>query len=270
MRAKGFPEYPEGAQVNQEQWERFVALGGRGHIRGAVRLLSRLPSAPRCEACGGPFGGVGGRLMRMVGKGPSRKNPRWCNVCFELSPGDGYVTRLGILFADVRGSTALGERLRPQDLRAVLNDFYDRVTRVVLRHGLVDKLIGDEVMGIYLPPLSPGGRFIETLVADAHRLLASVGYGGPEGPILEVGVGVDVGEAFVGHVGDGEIRDFTAIGDVVNTAARLQGAAGPGQIVMRESVAVQAGLGAAEGARIELDLKGKAEPLAARVLSVGG
>ena len=83
---------------------------------------------------------------------------------------------------------------------------------------------------------------------------------------LEVGIGLDIGPAYVGIVGEGEIRDFTAIGDVVNTASRLEGAAGGGQIVMSEAVARLAAVH--DGEALEVDLKGKAEPVPVRRVTV--
>ncbi len=260
---------PEGALVNQDEWEQFVEQASRSHFRGLIRILSRLPSGPRCEACGSPFGGIGGRLMRATGKGPSRKNPRWCAGCFELAPPGGFTGNIGVLFVDVRGSTALTERVGPTEMAATLNRFYERVTRVVVQHGLIDKLIGDEVMGIYLPPFPPPDRFAQTLVSDALDVLASVGYGSDEGPVLDVGIGLDVGVAYVGHVGQGEISDFTAIGDVVNTASRLQAEAGAGEVVMTENVAESADLDPRRGRGQEFVLKGKTHPVTARVIGFG-
>jgi adenylate cyclase len=264
--AHGVPQVPEGAQVNQEEWARFYEQFGHARIRRFVRFASRLPSPPRCKACGGPFAGVGGALMRVIGKGPSRKNPDWCAACFEMAPEGGATLTVGVLFADVRGSTALAERTSPKAMAETMNRFYSDVTKVIVRHGIVDKLIGDEVMGLYFPPMAPEGRYVDAMVRDAHDLLHAVGYGKGREPQLEVGVGLDIGPAFVGIVGDGAVRDFTAIGDVVNTAARLQGAARGGQIVMSEQVASIAGI--TEGKAIELDLKGKAEPVRARVVTV--
>ena len=206
--------------------------------------------------------------MRATGKGPSRKNPRWCAGCFELAPPGGFTGEVGVLFVDVRGSTAMTERTGPTEMAAILNRFYERVTRVVVRHGLIDKLIGDEVMGIYLPPFSPPDRFAQTLVSDALAVLESVGYGTDEGPVLQVGIGLDVGVAYVGHVGQGEISDFTAIGDVVNTASRLQAKAGAGEVIMPETVAEAAELDPRRGRRQEFVLKGKTRPVAARVMGV--
>jgi adenylate cyclase len=260
------PPRPEGAQTDDESWARFFGYFGHAKVRRGVRVLSRLPSAPRCEACGNPFGGFGGWLMRRAGKSPSRKNPRWCQLCFEKAPTGGVTLPIGVLFADVRNSTALAETLPPDKMVATLNRFYSRLTQVIVQHGIVDKLIGDEVMGLYFAPLSRDGRYVDSMVSDAKTILRARGDGGTEGSQLEVGIGLDVGPAYVGIVGEGEIRDFTAIGDVVNTAARLQSVAAGGEIVMSETVARIAGVD--EGETVTLSLKGKSKPFAARRISL--
>ena len=261
------PPVPEGAQVNQEEWARFYEQFGHARVRRFVRFASRLPSAPRCEACGSPFKGAGGALMRGLGKRPSRKNPRWCRRCFEMAPAGGSTLTIGVLFADVRNSTALAERTSPRDLAAIMEGFYSDVTQVIVQHGLVDKLIGDAVMGLYFPQLTADGRYVDAMVSDARTLLHAIGRGRAGTPRLEVGVGLDIGPAFVGIVGDGEVRDFTALGDVVNTAARLQQAARGGEIVMSAEVAESAGV--RDGEEVELEVRGKAEPVRARVVPVG-
>ena len=261
------PPRPDEAQTNAEEWARFYEFFGHAKIRRRVRIVSHLPSPPRCEACGNPFAGPGGWLMRRMGKGPSRKNPRWCNLCFEEAPEGGITLTVGVLFADVRGSTAIAEGISPKEMHGRLNRFYAELTQVIVQHGIVDKLIGDEVMGLYFGPLSKDGRFVDAMVADARKILETVGYGSHKGPRLEVGIGLDVGPAYVGIVGDGDIRDFTAIGDVVNTASRLQSVAAGGQIVMSETVARIADV--PDGEVTILDLKGKAEPVPACVLQVG-
>jgi adenylate cyclase len=227
--------------------------------------MSRLPSAPRCEACGNPFSGWGGALMRRLGKGPSRKNPRWCELCFEKAPEGGATLTIGVLFADVRGSTALGERVSPEVLATTMNRFYAEVTQVVVRHGIVDKLIGDEVMGLYLPALTQNGRYVDAMVSDAHDLLHAVA-SATDRPHLDVGIGLAIGPAFVGMVGQGHVRDFTALGDVVNVAARLQARAAGGQIVMTSEVADLAAVH--NGEIVEMYLKGKTEPLDVRIVTI--
>jgi adenylate cyclase len=263
MSRGGVPEIPTGAQVNQDEWEHFYDYFGHARFRRLVRIVSHVPSEPRCEACGNPFGGWGGALMRRMGKAPSRKNPRWCSLCFETAPDGGATLTVGVMFVDVRGSTALGERETPAHVAATMNRFYSIVTQVIVRHGIVDKLIGDEVMGLYFPPMSKDGRFVDAMVADARDIVRVV-HSDDRLAAIEVGIGLDVGQAFVGMVGEGEVRDFTAIGDVVNVAARLQSVAKAGEIVMSTEVAETAQV--SDGEAVMLDLKGKAEPFAAHVV----
>ena len=260
------PPRPQGAQTNAEEWARFFEHFSHARVRRGVRLVSKLPSAPRCEACGNPFAGVGGWLMRRMGKSPSRKNPRWCELCFEAAPPGGVTLTVGVLFADVRNSTALGETLPPHELAERLNRYYSELTQVIVQHGIVDKLIGDAVMGLYFAPLMRNGRYVDAMVSDAHAILRAQACGSPKDTQLKVGIGLAVGPAYVGIVGDGEMRDFTAIGDVVNIASRLQGVAAGGEIVMPEAVARMAAVDGGEV--VTLDLKGKAEPLTARRIAV--
>lgn len=266
MPERAVPALPADAQVNQEEWEAFFRTFGHRTYRRIVRAVSGLPRDPRCEACGSPFAGWGGAVMRRMGKAPSRKNPRWCGRCFEMAPAGGGVFTIGVLFADVRGFTAMTEQASPEEVATRMNRFYGDATRVIVQHGLVDKLIGDQVMGLYIPGLIADGRFVDAMVSDAATLLKVVGYGTKTGPTLQVGVGLDIGSAWVGVVGAGEVRDFTALGDVVNVAARLQGQADGGQIVMTSAVAEAAGL--SDGVEALVRVKGKRQPLRTRTVSV--
>ncbi len=208
--------------------------------------------------------------MGRIGFAPSRKNPRLCSQCFEKAPMGGAEMRVGILFADVRGFTALAERQAPDAVADLLNQFYASAVDVLCEHAIIDKLVGDQVMALYLPGVF-SGRPEDHMVADARALLRAAGYGGSE-PWVELGVGLDFGTAFVGNVGAGDVKDFTAIGDVVNTAARLQAAAAGGEIVISSRVGERSGeLSGAEERR--LSLKGKSEPetvLVDRVLARAG
>ena len=134
---------------------------------------------------------------------------------------------------------------------------------------IIDKLIGDEVMALYLPFIEAhnhGDSVADVMVGHARGLLDAVGYGSGKGPFAELGIGLDFGEAYVGNIGDRNLFDFTAVGDVVNTASRLQGQAGAGEIVLSDRVA--AGLSTPAGEPVELELKGKSEPQRAfRVVS---
>jgi adenylate cyclase len=241
---------------DDEFWDRMQSH--RGHL--FMTAMRRLPRGPRCAICGAPYHGIGGRLVKPFGLAPSRKNPRLCMSCFEKGPIDGREMDIGVLFADVRGYTAMSEHRPPGEVAAMLNHFYEAAIEVLCRHAIVDKLVGDEVMGLYVPRLFAEEVGVHML-EDARDLLAAA-----TGPSLDLGIGLDYGRAYIGNVGSGAVKDFTAIGDVVNTAARLQGVAGPGQVVVSERVCAVAG-GRPEGAAEQtFELKGKGEPERAYVL----
>jgi adenylate cyclase len=229
--------------------------------------MRHLPSDPRCRLCHAPFGGTGGRIMRRFGFGPSRKNPTLCNTCFEKAPMGGVEMEIGVLFADIRGFTALAERLPADDVAKMMNRFYAIAYEVLTRSAIIDKLIGDEVMALYLPRLM-SERWEDDLVRDATELLTSVGYGTSDEPWLPLGVGLDVGRAYVGNVGAGEVKDFTALGDVVNTAARLQSSARTGQIILSERLFDRLATRPAGAIATTLDLKGKQDAGPVRVIDL--
>ena len=161
-----------------------------------------------------------------------------------------------LLFADVRGSTALGEDLSPGEFKRLLNRFYEAASAVVFEHdGVVDKFVGDELVALFFP-LFAGPDHAKSALEAAQALLAATGHADPAGAWLPVGVGVHSGIAWVGSVGGDAHREFTALGDAVNTAARLSSHAGPGEILVTVGTATDAGL--ESYATRQLHLKGKA------------
>jgi adenylate cyclase len=249
--------------AESSEWHKILVDGHREMVM-ARRFWRRVPSAPRCKVCSSPFGGVGGRLVGLAGWAPSRKNPNVCSKCCDQMPAGGAEVDLAVLFADVRGSTGLGEGNRPTEFAALLGRFYAAATEVILRHdGLIDKLIGDEAMALFIPGVA-GPDYRRRALDAAADLLSAVGYGTPAGPWLPLGVGLNAGQAFVGNVGTAVV-DFTALGDAVNVAARLQGSAAEGQLV------VSAGLLDGLDERLpgaehrEIDARGRGEPVSALV-----
>ena len=167
----------------------FEELMRRHLPRAFTRLMRLLPSEPRCRLCHAPYGGVGGKVMRRFGFGPSRKNPTLCNTCFEKAPMGGVEMEIGVLFADIRGFTSLSERLPPDEVARLLNRFYAVASKVLTRSAIIDKLVGDQVMALYLPQLLSDG-WEGDIVRDATDLLVSVGFGASGDPWLSLGVGM--------------------------------------------------------------------------------
>lgn len=262
-----------GEPLSPADWESYWRFSAQPSVRAFKWVLRAMPSSPRCGFCGAPFAGFGARMVRPLGYRPSRKNPNLCSTCVELAPPGGITMEVGVLFADLRGFTFDSERRSPQETSAELRRFYAHAEKVFFPEALIDKLIGDEVMALYVPPLvtrATEGEIDDALrrhIADvmlghARQLLEQVGYGSADGPHFAVGMGLDFGDAFIGNIGDGAVQDFTAVGDVVNTAARLQAHAEAGEVVLSARLARL--LPEPVGVPERLALKGKRQPFDAR------
>lgn len=251
----------------EEEW-RQILTGGHPGYRWGRNMFRRLPSTPRCKLCAAPFAGPGSHLMRLIGKRPWPKNPKFCGSCLsglKKHPG-GAEIECTLLFADVRGSTTLAEGMRPAEFRGLLDRFYHVATKVLVDHdGFVDKFVGDEVIGMFIPMLT-GEQHATRAVEAARALLAAVAEIDSANP-LAIGAGVHTGVSFVGTVGKGDDLEFTALGDAVNTTARLASAAGPGEVLVSAAAAQSAQLDISGLARRELELKGKSEVVAVYVLN---
>jgi adenylate cyclase len=246
--------------VKELDWQALL-VDGYEPLRKAQRVFRRLPSDPRCALCRSPFGGMGGRIARWAGRRPSRKNPNLCQACFDHLPAGGIELDIGVLFADLRGSTAMGEQSSATDFASRLNRFYASASATVIEHdGIVDKLIGDEVMGLFLPGFA--GAEYRRRTAEAAVALASAVRD------LPVGVAANAGVAFVGNVGAGSVRDFTALGDAVNVGARLQSHAGAGEVVLAADLYELVAGAHADARRETLDVRGRRTAVPVAVLRV--
>lgn len=239
-------------------WYEYLTRGDARERRGR-QLLRLIPDGPRCKLCLAPFSGIGAPLMRMIGKRPSERNPTMCGSCFDFvaSHHGGAEIECSFLFADIRGSTALAEGMEPARLRELMDRFYATASRAVFDNdGSVDKFVGDELMAMFFPLLS-GERFVERTVAASRALMEATGHSRPGGPWVPLGAGVHAGRAWVGAVGDESHVELTALGDTVNTTARLASAAAAGEILVSSTAAGAAGLQVDGLERRSLDLKGK-------------
>jgi adenylate cyclase len=237
-------------------------------VLSRFRWVNRhVPSSPRCNLCLVPFGGLG----RIGGIKPSRKNPNFCRGCFEMAPVGGFDMEVGVLFADIRGFTAWCESQPPHVVAQALNQFYATASEVLTAgDGLVDKLVGDEIMGLFLSVFpSLGDQTCEVMVDAARQILSRIGHSSLDAERLPVGVGLTFGVASVGNVGAGEVKDFTAVGDVVNTAARLQASASPGEILMSAAVYERVARRIPHATHRMVVVKGKTEPVSAYSLLTG-
>jgi adenylate cyclase len=196
--------------------------------------------------------------MRFAGHARWPKNPKYCTGCFRMlsSNHGGAEVECSLLFADVRGSTTLAESTSPREFNRMMGRFYDAATAVLVDYdGIVDKFVGDEIIGIFVPSMASKQHAARAIDA-ARTLLVRTGFGTPSGPWVPIGIGVNTGVAYVGSIGDSSDSEMTAMGDVVNVTARLSSVAAAGEILVTTAAAAAAGL-PADLPRRSLHLKGK-------------
>ncbi len=168
------------------------------------------------------------------------------------------------LFCDIRGFTTFAEKHDPREVFRVLNELIDAIIAVVIRHGgMVDKIIGDSVMALFGLPVHQAGHAANAVACarGIQERVAQMARENPQRPALKLGIGINSGELAAGCLGNTQRMDYTVLGDVVNTAARLEARAAPGQILI--GPATRALLGDSANARDLGDtmLKGKSEPV---------
>jgi adenylate cyclase len=198
--------------------------------------------------------------MRVIGKRPSDGNPNMCNSCQKvlIKHHGGAEVEGSMLFADIRGSTAMAERMSAGEFHKLLDRFYTTASDTVFAHnGMVDKFVGDELVAVF-PPVY-GARHAENAVATATALLRATGHADPGGPWVPIGAGVHTGRVWFGAVGEGSHTELTVVGDAVNTTARLAAQAAAGEVLVSTDAAAAADLDPALERR-SLELKGKELP----------
>ena len=228
------------------------------------RVLRRLPHGPHCKLCAAPFEGPAGAILRHVGFARFPGNPAICSACIKSLNKFGVFgaeIAVSLLFADIRGSTGIGERSSPTAFRAYLDRFYGLSSSAILDNdGIVDKFVGDEVIGLFFVGIS-GAEHTAAAVRAARALLDDVGRpdASDSGPI-PVGAAVHTGYAFVGSTGAGAaVNDFTALGDVVNTTARLASEAAAGELLVSIEAARAVDLDSPSQDHRTLTVRGRAE-----------
>jgi adenylate cyclase len=208
---------------------------------------------------------------RAVGLKPSRMNPNCCTLCemafSRVMKARAVTIDATVMFADLRGYTALTQTIGQAALTSLLDAFYDDCAAAIWRYdGLLNKTIGDAVLAIFNFPVKQedhpaqallAAREIQERFARRHdALLEQIGKRDAE---LGIGIGIDSGETNFGEFGQSH-RDLTAIGTVVNRAARAQAAAKSGEILVTSAVRERSG-GMVDDAGRDFALKGFDQPV---------
>ena len=251
---------------------RAILEGTDSRYRNWHGMLKRLPASRRCHMCAAPFTGPAAPFMQFIQRAPWHRNPNFCKNCFVLleSFHGGAEIDCTLLFADIRGSTSIAERMSATEFRRLMDRFYQVSTSILYEQdGIIDKFVGDEVIAIFIPALAQDAH-AGRAVASAKGILRATGHGTAEGPWVPVGVGIATGVAYVGAVGSGGHSEFTALGDIVNTAARLAGAAGAGEILVTIPALDRSNIAAAGLEHRSMELKGKSAEVEVAVLGIGG
>jgi class 3 adenylate cyclase len=185
------------------------------------------------------------------------------------SPAEGSLggseREVTILFADIRRFTRLSEGMKASDVVALLNEVFQLASeRILAAGGTIDKFIGDSVMAYFGAPVPDPGHPLQAVRAavEMQRGVAARNLRAGAGDLrVEIGIGIHTGVVVVGTIGSDRRSDFTAIGDAVNVAHRLEKLARPGEILVSE--AVQRRVRAALRLRFEGErqLSGRVEPV---------
>ncbi len=175
---------------------------------------------------------------------------------------EGTEVEVTMLFADIRGFTAMSERHTPAEMVRTLNDYFEVMVDVLFRHGgTLDKYVGDEVIGLFGAPVPLADAPVRAVrcaldmfraLEEFNRLRAERG----QEPI-RIGIGVNTGPVIAGAIGSSQTLQYTVIGDAVNVAARLCSVAGPGELIISETTRRACGPEVRAEAREPVQLKGK-------------
>lgn len=251
--------------LTPEEWWRGVLTGVDPALpcRLLRNIFRLIPNGPRCKFCNGPYHGIGGAIFRMIGKGPSSLTPQLCNQCYGFTSQHlgGTEIELTMLFADVRGSTPLAASMSPMAYSQLISRFFGVANQVFIRSdALLNRLVGDQVIGLYVPGFA-GPNHRGKAIQAAQKLLRETGHDSSDGPWLPIGVGVHTGVAFLGSVGSYEHAvDIAVLGDPPNVAARLSSSAATGEILISDDAYVR-DMKLEKLEKRQLGLKGKSQPV---------
>jgi adenylate cyclase len=234
-------------------------------MRMAATALS-----PRCLVCGLPLSGAAGALLSLIGVRRGARNPHCCTRC-NMHIEEGRLVELTMLFADLSSFTELTNRLGAEETHRVVDQYLREAAAVLSARGAyIDKFIGDAVMAFFNVPVKRPDHAAAAVAAAQELQKRLPALSRELGQELRASVGIATGFARVGRLGSDDVKDYTAIGDVVNQAARLQAQAKAGEILVSDGAYARVAA-AYPGVRPEtLTLKGFREPATAYRLTAEG
>lgn len=219
--------------------------------------------ATQCGLCGTALSGPLSFVFRAAGVKRSPRNPNLCNRC-NTHVDEGRLVEMTVLFADLSSFTELTQQLGAERTHEIVDAFLRKASDVLVKHGaFIDKFIGDAVMALFNVPIRKVDHARRAVTAASELLSGLTVLREHFGFDLEAAVGIASGWAHVGRVGSDDNRDYTAIGDVVNVAARLEAKARPGEIIVDQSTYEKIAADFPDVPKQRLTLKGFRDPVTA-------
>jgi adenylate cyclase len=273
------PNRMTGQEIANEIWYWYLNGASKTPLPTFVRIqlnamsgvFSLLPGKSRCIQCNAPLSGFGAAIVKPFGYGASVLTPRLCNSCEKVifSTEGGAEVELSLLFADIRGSTAMAEQLGALEYKDFIQRFYKTASRVLIEHNaLVNRLVGDQAIGLFVPRFA-GANHAAVAIEAALEILRLTGHDDVTGPWAPIGIGVHTDTAYVGVVGSKNgVNEIAVLGNAANLTARLSSEAARGEVLVSEQAAALAKLSERHMEQRSLILKGLSKPVAVSVLGL--
>jgi adenylate cyclase len=225
--------------------------------------------ASQCGICGTMLSGPASVVYRGFGIRRSPRNPNICTRC-GTHVEEGRMVEITVLFADLSSFTELTHDLGAEKTHKVVDSFLRMASDVLVKHGaFIDKYVGDAVMALFNVPIRHDDHARRAIIAAAEIETEIKVLGSRLELPLKASMGIATGYARVGRLGSDDTKDYTAIGDVVNLAARLQGKAGAGEILIDQESYVRHAADFPDARAEQIGLKGFREPVKAYRLGDG-
>jgi len=217
--------------------------------------------AAQCSVCGTMLSGSLSAIYRIFGIRRSPRNPNICTRC-STHVEEGRIVEITVLFADLSSFTEMTQDLGAERTHEVVDAFLRLASEVLVKHGaFIDKYVGDAVMALFNVPIRHADHALRAISAATELDAALETLGADFGLDLKASIGIATGFARVGRLGSDDSKDYTAIGDAVNLAARLQSKASAGEVLVSEATYRKHPMEFAEASSEQIILKGFRDPV---------